>query len=532
MKRLILAAASVLALCAAMPAMQSARAQTVLRLDEVPVGELDPGKASDYADSILFYNVYDPLLVPGPGGKGFAPHLAESYAVDGTVFTFKLRAGVKFHSGNEMTADDVVFSLDRLVAIGSGFSPLFKGWIKEVKTLDPRTVRIELVAPYAPFLAATFRLAVVDKKAVMANLKDGQFGEFKDYGQAYLNANSAGTGAYKVTSHSPQTESVMVKNPDYFLGVPAKAPDQVRMRYGLEGPTVVTLMRRGEHDIVSQWASPETKRSAAEIAGVNVDGESGLAQFFIKLNTKKAPLDDKFCRRALALALDYDALMGQANITEKIKGAKPAKGPLLDGMLGFDSSLPDYKRDLAAAKAELAKCKYKPADHEIEVSWIAEVSIEERFALLMQQNWSELGFKTKVTRMPWVSYTQSTAKPESTPHVGQLFYNARTPDPDAYLYNVYHSKATGQYAAAEWLMDPDIDALLDKGRTTIDLAAREKIYKEIVEKIRDLQPSIFGYQIVNTFAKSSRVAIPMLEDPEKNTRLMGMNFAFRLMEMK
>jgi len=201
-------------------------------------------------------------------------------------------------------------------------------------------------------------------------------------------------------------------------------------------------------------------------------------------------------------------------------------------MVGYDASLPDYKRDIQKAKAELGQCRYNPSEHELEISWIAEVPLEERFALLMQQNWSELGFRSQVVRLPWVSYTQRTSKPETTPHIGQLFYNTRTPDPDSYLYNVYHSKATGQYAAAEWLMDPEIDGLLDKGRSTIDAADREKIYRETVSKIRDLQPSIFGYQIINTYPKWERVQIPLLEDPEKNMRLMGMNFVFRRMEMQ
>jgi peptide/nickel transport system substrate-binding protein len=294
----------------------------------------------------------------------------------------------------------------------------------------------------------------------------------------------------------------------------------------------VALMRRGELDVLSQWASPETKRSAAQVKGATVVGESGLAEYFVKLNTKKAPLDDVHCRRAIAFATDYEGLMSQANITPTIRGAKPAKGPLLDGMLGADPALPDYAQDMAKAKAELAQCKYKPGDHEIEISWIAEVPLEERFALLMQQNWGELGFKAKLTRLPWVSYTQLTTKPETTPHVGQLFYNTRTPDPDGYLYNVYSSNAVGQYAAAEWLQNPEIDALLDKGRSTIDLGQREQIYREIVQKIRDLQPDIFAYQIVNTYVKSDRVRIPALEDPEQNTRIMGLNFLYRRMEMK
>ena len=85
----------------------------------------------------------------------------------------------------------------------------------------------------------------------------------KDWGQAYLSTHGAGTGAYKVVSHNPQEETVMAKNADYFLGVPAKAPDTVRLRYGLEAATVRTLVAQGEHDITSQWLPPEVMKALA-----------------------------------------------------------------------------------------------------------------------------------------------------------------------------------------------------------------------------------------------------------------------------
>lgn len=93
----------------------AASAERVLRLDEVAVGELDPAKASDYADSILMFNVYDTLVLPRQGGPGHTPHLAESWTGSGTEYTFTLRSDVKFQSGNAMTAEDVKFSFDRMV---------------------------------------------------------------------------------------------------------------------------------------------------------------------------------------------------------------------------------------------------------------------------------------------------------------------------------------------------------------------------------------------------------------------------------
>lgn len=520
------------ALLFGMGAVQGVRAETVLRLDEVPPAEIDPARALKSADGMVMYNIYDTLLLPGPGGKGIEPHLAESYTVDGKVFTFKLRPGVKFHSGNEVTADDVVFSLNRLVAIGAGYSTLFRGWIQSAEAIDRQTVRITLTNTYAPFLSALFRLAIVDSKTVMANLKDGQYGAFKDYGLGYLNTHDAGSGAYRVVSQNPQSETVMEKNPDYFLGVPAAAPDQVRMRVGLEGPTELALMRRGELDLMSQWTSPETKRAATQIPGTTIVGESGLAEYVIKLNTKRPPLDDVHCRRALGLAVDYRTLIGLANITPQIHGATPAKGPILQGMLGYDPSLPDMARDMDKAKSELAQCHYDPTQQDLEISWIGEVPLEERFALLMQSNWEELGFKSHIVRYPFLVYTQSVGKPETTPHVSQLFYNARTPDPDFLLYNAYSSRSVGNYVSAEWLQNPDVDALLDRGRSTLDTAEREKIYRQLVQVINALQPSIFGYEIVNTYAKSNRVTIPDLQDPAQNTHIYGLNLQYRTFEMK
>ena len=163
MKRTMLAAA----LLAATSLTAPAHAQTVLRLDEVPVGELDPAKASDYADSILMFNVYDTLVLPAQGGPGQQPHLAESWEIDGATYTFTLRDDVTFQSGNPLTAADVVYSLERMQALGQGLSYLFGGVTAEA--VDDRTVRFTLDAPYAPFVASLVRLPIVDSALVAEN---------------------------------------------------------------------------------------------------------------------------------------------------------------------------------------------------------------------------------------------------------------------------------------------------------------------------------------------------------------------------
>jgi peptide/nickel transport system substrate-binding protein len=227
-----------------------ASAGGTLRIDEVAVGELDPGKASDYADSILMFNVYDTLILPVQGGPGSAPHLATSWSQDGNTYTFALRKDVKFQSGNLFTAEDVVFSLDRMKALGSGLSYLFTV-VDSATAIDNSTVQFNLSKTYAPFISSLVRLPIIDKKLVMKNLADGD-GEMGDWGQAYLSQNSAGSGAYRVTAHNPLEETVMEKSSTYFLGVASDAPNTVRLRYGLEAATVRTLIAQGKHDISSQ----------------------------------------------------------------------------------------------------------------------------------------------------------------------------------------------------------------------------------------------------------------------------------------
>ena len=97
------------------------------------------------------------------------------------------------------------------------------------------TVRFNLSSSYAPFVASLVRLPIVDKKLVMENLGEGD-GEMKDWGQAYLSGNGAGTGAYSGRLAQPAgRDRPMEKNGDYFLDIAEAAPDTVRLRYGAGG---------------------------------------------------------------------------------------------------------------------------------------------------------------------------------------------------------------------------------------------------------------------------------------------------------
>jgi len=506
-------------------------AERVLRLDEAPIGEVDPAKATDYADTVLMTNIYDTLVYPQAGGPGVEPLLATEWTTDGKTYTFKLKDGVKFHSGNPLTADDVVFSLNRMIAMGQGFSSLFAGRVEKAEAIDPLTVKFTLTEPYAPFLAALVRLPVVDAKTVMANKADGKYGEFGDYGEAWMSAHDAGSGAYMVESQNPQSETVMVKFPDYFLGFAENAPDKVRYRYGLEAPTVRALMSRGEHDIADLWLPPEVIRSLAAEKGIKLDTEAGGSTGeYIKLNTARAPLDDVHCRLALTYAFDYETTLKILTINGERAQGIPMKGPLPSGLLGYDKDLPDYKQDMDKAKEELAKCKYDPKTSPIDIAWIAEVPARERIALLMQAQFSKLGFPVKVIKTPWALVSEQVTKPETAPHAVEIAVAAVTPDPDSLLYNMYSSKVPPTWMSAEHLKDAKVDELLEAGRTETDQAKRETIYKELNKTLRDLAPAINAYEFTGVYVARDAVAIPKLEDKSKQT-LDNFNLVFREMSI-
>ena len=507
----------------------AASAERVLRLDEVAVGELDPAKASDYADSILMFNVYDTLVLPRQGGPGHTPHLAESWTGSGTEYTFTLRSDVKFQSGNAMTAEDVKFSFDRMVAISQGLSFLF-GNVESVDAVDSHTVRFNLSEPYAPFVSALVRLPIVDKQLVMANLGEGD-GDMGDWGAAYLSQHGGGTGAYMVQSHNPQDETVMVKNDGYFLGVNEKAPDTVRLRYGLEAATVRTLIAQGEHDISSQWLPPEVKKALAD-DGNQLLTEGGTGSFYFKMNTMKEPLDDVHCRLAISNAFDYDSVLKLIAITDDISEGTAATGAITAGMFGAKPSGQLLSRDVEAAKAHLAQCSHDPSEFSVEISWIAEVPLEERLALLLQANLAEVGINSTIKKIPWAAFAGMVENPDNTPNISQIFVTAVTGDPDTLLYGMYHSSKAGTWQSPEHLNDAEVDTLLDSGRTGESDEERESAYSALNDRLLAIAPSIYGFDSQAVFVARPGISVPALSDPNMAFGLDTMGFAFRLMEIE
>ncbi len=509
-------------------AASGSAAETVLRVQTGGPATLDPAMASDYADAIVMFNAYDTLVLSAQGSPGVVSHLAKSWSGNDTSYTFVLRDDVKFQSGNELTADDVVFSLQRMQAMQGPLAYLFSP-VTSVKAIDEHTVTFDLDKPYAAFTKALLRLPIVDKKTVLANLGDGN-GAMKDWGRAYLAANVAGTGAYSVESHDTGSTMTLAKNSGYFLDISKTAPDRVELIYGLTDDEVRSLLKQKSLDITSQWLTPDTLKALAK-DGERLLTETGAGGFYGKMNTQKEPLDDPQCRLALANAFDYGAAVERLKVSDGTVLGRPATGAIPAGMLGANPSSAILKRDLEVANHHLGSCRYDPAKIKLEIVWMEGALLEKDIADQMAANFQDLGLAVNVTSMTWPDFVEQAAHPETTPLISLVYDYAATGDVDALLYGMYASDAGSGWQSAEHLRDSEVDEWLAKGRTATSSHDRATAYRSLNSRLMAIAPTLYIFDRTSVFAAGDRVNVPALSETSKRFETPGMGFSFRLMEM-
>ena len=177
---------------------------------------IDPAVGSDGSSTAAHPNLYNSLVRITPEGV-VGPELAESWTTsnDGMTYTFKLREGVMSHAGNEITSEDVVFSMDRLLTMGEGLAYLFLPYIDETTAVDTYTVQFDLLKSFGPILTVMPNFYILDKAVVMENIAEGEYGDLGDYGKEWLMTHDAGSGPYMVREFLLEEKLTMDKFEDY-----------------------------------------------------------------------------------------------------------------------------------------------------------------------------------------------------------------------------------------------------------------------------------------------------------------------------
>lgn len=506
-----------------------AEGKRVLRMTEAWPTYIDPAVGRDFSSSVALVNLYDSLVYPDSTGNS-QPHVATSWEVseDGLNWTFYLRDDVLFHDGTPLTAEDVKFSMDRLTTIGEGYGYLFVGRVERTEVVDDHTVRFYLTEPFGPFLSTLYRLYILNDAQVLAHTeKPGPYGEMGDYGRRWLLTNDAGSGPYMVKEFRLEEELVAIKNPAYWIPIPPEAPDEFRFIGTTEPATIRTMIARRELEITDTWQTEENLKAMAEIEGVKIVASRTGTPFVYMMHTRKPPTDDVHFRRAMAWAFDYET------VRELIyPGSFPMIGPVPlsnAGAIAVDE-YPHY-RDLERAREELKQSKYydRLDQYEVEVDWCAEVPDEEKVALLFMSNMADIGIKVKVVKTPWMTMIEEAADMKAAPHIQTSFVTPGIPEAGIALLGRYHSSSAQSYTQNEWLLDPELDAMIEDAIATVDQEERFAKYAAIQRHIAEICPTINVIEQARKHAyQAAYVDWPLEELPGQ---LMGYAYALRFIKI-
>lgn len=472
---------------------------------------LDPGWIYEINSQAGMILNYEPLYILPDSTKPteFEPLLATELPTtseDGLEVTIPLRSGVKFHSGNEMTADDLVFSWTRLKNIKFQASFLALDYWDKVEAVDPLTVKITLKSPNAaivPILAST-PLSISDSVLLKENgATDAEDADQTDTAREWINAgNSAGTGPYMLTAWDIEGEVILEKNPDYW-GEPAKL-DRIIWRNIVDPNSQLQAVQAGEADIAYSL-DPDIAASVTEDETLQLIGGPSLAIQYLAMHTQEdpgGPIANPLVRRAIGHAIDYDGIINDLMKGAAIQPATIAPEPLLATVEIQDKK---YVTDIAMAQQLFEESGEGPV--ELTFSYAAgsfgeggldletlctklQADIQQIDGLTVALNPMDPAVRLEDYRAGKLQFTVSGWTPDYT---------------DIHTYAEPFSRTDTAAAKRVGYSNPEVDAMLDAGIAELDPEARVEIYSDILSTIIEDAAFLVLYQPLDQKAATKAV---------------------------
>ncbi|MFC3616638.1 ABC transporter substrate-binding protein [Lutimaribacter marinistellae] len=465
------------------------------RIDDITT--LDPAESFEFAGSDVIRNVYMKLVNFDPADldKGYVPEIAESWTVseDGKSITFTIREGLSFHSGNPIRAEDVEFSLRRAVVLNK--TPAFiltqfgftEENVEQTIVADGNTVTITTDKPYATSfvlncLTSTIG-SIVDKEMVMANEADG------DMGNEWLKTNSAGSGAYTLTSWKPNESVTLTANADFYLGAPAM--ERVIVRHVQESASQRLLLERGDIDIARDL-NPEDVAGAREAEGVKIHDELRGRLMYLAFNQKHPELSKPEVRQAMKYLVDYEGMQnsflnGQYTIHQNF---------LPKTFLGAVDENP-FSLDIEKAKALLEEAGI-PEGMTIRAG-VREAQERIEIAQSFQNALGQVGITLDITVGTAKQILGEYRARELDVYIGA--WGPDYPDPHTnagtFAYNPDNSDEANATGLLAWRNAWDTGGLTDKVAAAVvenDTGTRTEMYQEIQAEFRETSPFVVMFQ--------------------------------------
>ncbi|MFZ2990849.1 ABC transporter substrate-binding protein [Ideonella sp.] len=441
--------------------------------------------------------VYDRLTHFARGSTAVEPGLAESWTVsdDAKVFTFKLRKGVKFHSGvngfkpsRDFNADDVLWSFERqwkaehpYAKVSGGKYDYFADMgladdLVSVEKLDPYTVRLTLKRANVTMLASL----AMD----FAAMHSAEYADYliKQNKKEQFDQAPVGTGPFSFVVYQKDAVIRYKANPAYW-GEKALVDDLV-YAISTDATARYSKLKAGECHI-SSYPRPADLPAMQKDPTLKVISQPGLNIAYWAFNVQKPPLDKKEVRQALTMAIDKAAILKDVYLG----AGQAAKNLIPPTMAAYNDAVKEFPHDPAAAKALLAKAGVKtPLDIDL---WYMPVQRPynpnaKRIAEMMQADLAKIGVNAKLVTYEWGEYRKRLQQGEH--QTGMLGWNGDNGDPDNFFFlHGCEAARPGGQNLSKWC-DKAFDDRLLKARTMADTKARTQLYKEMQQIERDEAP--------------------------------------------
>ncbi|SDR62005.1 peptide/nickel transport system substrate-binding protein [Rhizobiales bacterium GAS113] len=492
---------------------QATKTTLVIGVDISDTITLDPARQAQYTPPMTLTAAYDMLVTMDPGDSiNLKPGLATKWArtPDGKGWRFTLREGVKFASGNPMTADDVKWSLDRVLYLGDQPSQYIAN-IDHTAIVDDKTVDVVLKNPDEPILTilAAPGFPVLDRKLLEQHGGDGSTSaKANDKASTWLNDNSAGTGAYRLVRFERNAQIQLVRNEYYWRG---KLPfERVIIRHIGDSAAQLLAIRRGDIDIAFNLI-PEQVATLKSEAKVRLESLTSLDFVYMALTQEpefNKALATKEARQAIGYAIDYDGIK-----TSMLGGAALRPAHFLPvGVSGSTESIAreiGFRQDLGKAKELLAKAGM-PEGFEFEIGYgnaaIAGISYQ-TLAQKLQADLSRVGIKAKLSPMDQVNartmYTTGKA-----PGGMLTFWN-----PPA-VENLLWAAATIERVAkrVHWTPSPELVKLVHDAAAERDATKQAQMWVDYQKQMVDQANHFILFQPIYQIAVRDTLAkLPLTE---------------------
>jgi peptide/nickel transport system substrate-binding protein len=449
---------------------------------------MDYALAYDFNTNAATMNICEPLLRFSPEGQ-LEPNLAESWEqVDPLTYVYRLRSGVRFHDGSEMTADDVAFSLNRHrdAELGS-YLATFHERVANVEASSPLEVMVKLSKPDAiwQFAAATNAAAVTSRAFVEAN---GKKAGTPDIGMI-------GTGPYKFTSWTQGQEVVLDRFDDYWNTERALKVARFVVRIILDEATIVSALTTGEVDGVFGTAlSGKSVQALSGADNVVVSRAPSYQVHYMTVNTRQKPFDDPRVRQAISYAIDKAGLLQSTWGGEGEAGIKSPATPAMwtyaqDVFEEAYDALPSYELDLDQAKALVEEAGATGA----KATMLVALPFDEEQAVAIQAAAGEIGLDLSPEKIPITDkIAREFAGKETRDYAMSITqWGSDIPDPAGNLLLPFLS--TNVVTNNSAYKNAQVDDLLTRQRESTDPNERAQLLSEAQALVVADQPWIVFY---------------------------------------